>query len=136
MPDTRRSYSIHLGFFSAHSSVIRALRIAVRCVTLVFLAPDQPSRAFQFSAAVYDDIKPSIVRISCGSVERTATGFLWSNHDTAVTAMHVVTGCGNITTYFEAQGISRSADVIRVLRRADLALLRIKDAPNSRVLGL
>ncbi len=88
--------------------------------------------AFQFNTAVYDEVKPSVIRITCSN--RAATGFLWSNPDTAVTALHVVTGCGDITVYYEALKISRPASLAKVLRRADLALLKIANAPNSRVL--
>jgi S1-C subfamily serine protease len=87
---------------------------------------------YQFNANVYDEVKPAIVRVSCS--DRSATGFLWSGADTAVTAWHVVAGCGNVTVYFEAQRVSRSATVARVLRHADLALLKITDPPAGRVL--
>jgi hypothetical protein len=74
-----------------------------------------------------------VVKVSC-SDGRIATGFLWTNPDTAVTALHVVAGCGNVTVYYEGQRVSRSAKVEKVLRHADLALLRIADAPSGRVL--
>ncbi len=99
---------------------------------LLVLAPARPLQAFQFSEAVYDEVKPSVVRISCSN--KAATGFLWSSSDTAVTALHVVSGCGNITVYYEALKVSRQASVVKVLRRADLAMLKIANAPNSRVL--
>ena len=88
----------------------------------------------QFGANVYDEIKPSIVRVSCS--DRSATGFLWASPDTAVTALHVVAGCGNVTVYFEGQRVQRTANVMRVLRGADLALLKIADPPPGRVLAV
>lgn len=105
-------------------------------MALLLLTPVRESGARQFSEAIYDDIKPSIVRISCSAVDRAATGFVWSNADTAVTAMHVVTGCGNVTVHYEAQKISRPAKVARVLGRADLALLKISDPPRSSPLEI
>jgi len=87
---------------------------------------------YQFSASVYDEVKRGIVRVSCG--DRSATGFLWSSPDTAVTAWHAVAGCGDISLYFEAQQVTRRANIAKVLRRADLALLKIVDAPAGRVL--
>jgi hypothetical protein len=91
-----------------------------------------PCNAFQFSADVYDQVKPAVIRISCSN--KSATGFLWSNADTAVTALHVVAGCDRITAYYEALRVSRPATVVRVLRRADLVLLKISNAPAVHVL--
>ncbi len=99
----------------------------------MLLVPVSTSRAeFQFDAGIYDEVKPSVVRITCSN--RAATGFLWSSADTAVTAWHVVDGCGNISVYYEAQKVTRSASISRVLHRADLALLKIADAPPAQVL--
>jgi hypothetical protein len=92
------------------------------------------SAAHQFEATVYDGVKPSVVRVSCSAVERSATGFLWSSRDTAVTALHVIAGCGKILVYYEGLRVTRTASVAKVLRRADLALLKISDAPDSSVL--
>jgi hypothetical protein len=77
-------------------------------------------------------VKPSIIRVSCSS--RSGTGFLWSSPDTAVTALHLVAGCDKITAYYEALKVSRPARVVKVLRRADLVLLKISDAPSGQVL--
>ena len=81
---------------------------------------------------MYDEVKPSVIRVSCGT--KSGTGFLWSSPDTAVTALHVVAGCDRIQAYFESLKISRPATVVKVLRRADLVLLKISGAPNGRVL--
>lgn len=86
----------------------------------------------QFSADVYDAVKPSVLRITCSN--RAATGFVWTKPDTAVTALHVVAGCDRIAAYYEGLKITRPATVAKVLRRADLVLLRISDAPNVPVL--
>jgi len=73
-----------------------------------------------------------VIRVSCSN--KAATGFLWSSPDTAVTALHVVAGCDKISAYYEALKITRPARVVKVLRRADLVMLKISDAPNARVL--
>jgi len=86
----------------------------------------------QFNADVYDQVKPSVIRITCST--KAGTGFLWSNPDTAVTALHVVAGCDKISAYYESLKIMRPAKVVRVLRRADLVLLKISDAPAAQVL--
>ena len=103
---------------------------------IAVLAPEQcgSAGAHQFSATVYDEVKPGIVRVSCS--DRSATGFLWSSPDTAVTALHVVAGCGTVTVYFEGQRVQRQANVVKVLRHADLALLKIADPPPGRVLAV
>lgn len=117
------------------SARFRTLAAAV-LVGAVFavLLRTQSARAagYQFSASVYDEVKPGIVRVSCG--DRSATGFLWSTPETAVTAWHAVAGCGDISVYFEAQQVTRRAAIAKVLRRADLALLNIVDPPAGRVL--
>lgn len=106
--------------------------LVVGCAVLVLEGRSASAGGYQFNASVYDEMKPSIVRVSCS--ERSATGFLWSSPDTAVTAWHAVAGCGNVTVYFEAERVSRQATVARVLRRADLALLKITNPPVGRVL--
>jgi hypothetical protein len=106
--------------------------VAAGSAVLLALGPAPFALAFQFDAAVYDEVKPSVVRVSCS--DRTATGFLWTSADTAVTALHAVSGCTSITVYYEALRISRPASVTRVLRRADLALLKIANAPNGHVM--
>jgi S1-C subfamily serine protease len=110
------------------------MRRAAIIVALLALEPARQSVAFQFPASVYDEVKPSILRVSCA--DRAATGFLWTTPDTAVTALHVVSGCGTVTVYYEGQRVQRTATVVKVLRRADLALLKISDAPTARVLQL
>lgn len=132
MPGSKRWYSNLYGSSSVRYSVAQRLRWPLLGAALLALSAPRPSAAFQFSASVYDEMKPSVIRVSCSN--KAATGFLWSSPDTAVTALHVVSGCGNVTVYYEALKVSRPASVIKVLRRADLALLKISDAPSARVL--
>jgi hypothetical protein len=101
-------------------------------IALLALSPALPCPAFQFSADVYDSVKPSVIRVTCSN--RAGTGFLWSSPDTAVTALHVVAGCDKISAYYEALKVTRPARVVKVLRRADLVLLKISDAPSGQVL--
>jgi Trypsin-like peptidase domain len=108
------------------------LRRVVVGMALLALSAPRLGTAVQFNADVYDEIKPSVIRVSCSN--KAATGFLWSSPDTAVTALHVVAGCDKISAYYESLKVSRPAKVIKVLRRADLVLLKISDAPNARAL--
>lgn len=132
-PRNRRPSSPRSGFSSVLSSALSRILYAAAAAAL--LTPASISHAdLQFDAVVYDEVKPSIVRITCSN--RAATGFLWSSPDTAVTAWHVVDGCGNISVYYEAQKLTRSASISKVLRRADLALLKIANAPPAQVLPI
>ncbi len=76
----------------------------------------------------------SVVKIECRSTGtedgHAATGFLWGQTNTVVTALHVVAGCNNITVYFEASGAKRRATISRVRKRADLALLEVENPPT------
>jgi S1-C subfamily serine protease len=88
-----------------------------------------------------DAVAPSVLRIdarqcqgnvqAAAPMDRVATGFLWRDKNTAVTALHVVTGCPNISVYYQGLKISRSATITKVLRKADLALLSVGNSPES-----
>jgi S1-C subfamily serine protease len=134
MPASRRQFSTRCSFSSARSKASQGLRWGALSLVLLVVSRAPSAAAFQFNAAVYDEVKPSVIRVTCS--DRAGTGFLWSSPDTAVTAWHVVAGCGSISVYFEALKISRTASVTRVLRRADLALLKITNAPSGRVLSI
>ena len=133
MLDIKRWCSIHFGCSSVPNRALRLQRQPVVGIALLIIASSEGALAFQFPAAVYDGVKPSVIRVRCGT-DRSATGFLWSSNDKAVTALHVVAGCTNIIVDYEGLGISRSASVAKVLRDADLALLTITNAPNAQVL--
>lgn len=90
----------------------------------------------QFDRAIYDAVKPSVISISCASDGRSGTGFVWSSSDSAVTALHVVTGCQKIMVHYESLGVSESARLARISRRADLALLKIDNAPNAHFMSI
>jgi S1-C subfamily serine protease len=87
-----------------------------------------------------DLVAPSVLRIDARqckdnhqivTTDRVATGFLWRDKETVVTAFHVVSGCANISVYYQGRKISRSATVTKVLRKADLVLLSVGDSPDS-----
>lgn len=61
---------------------------------------------------------------------RVATGFAYGPAGHVVTAAHVVAGCDAVTVYWEKHGgHTQSASVVRVLPRADLALLDVGETP-------
>jgi len=75
----------------------------------------------------------SVARISamqCDGGKRVGTGFVWRDRSHLITALHVVAGCRRIAVYFESTKTTSAAQVVRVLRKADLALLQVDEPPN------
>lgn len=89
------------------------------------------------SAEIMEQASRSVVQVlsrSCGrEVNRTATGFVWRDRETVVTAYHAVAGCDQIALYIPGVG-EISATVEHALTGADLALLRLRTA--SQILPL
>lgn len=80
----------------------------------------------------------SVVKVraeQCGGPDRSATGFVWGAREQVVTSMHVIAGCRRILVYYEDPGADRLATLTHVLRRADLALLRVTNPPTGTPLG-
>lgn len=114
-------------------------RVAVLCgsavlVVLVFGAPVHS----QFTLQQFNSLKKSVVRVDanqCSGGDRSATGFFWHQNTWVVTALHVINGCTAVSIYSEAFAQPRHASVIRVLRKDDLALLKLSSAiPGASVL--
>src|SRR5688500_6719378 len=64
----------------------------------------------------------------CESGPRRASGFVWNNTQTVVTALHAVAGCSSISVRYAVDGGQlRKAHVTRLVRRFDLALLTIEN---------
>lgn len=65
---------------------------------------------------------------------RIATGFIWPNENFVVTALHAVAGDEQVTIEYEVSDtefVARNATIEKIYRKADLALLKIKQ-PISR----
>lgn len=75
-------------------------------------------------------LEPVVVRIEAHSPAgaKAASGFLWQNRSQVVTSLHAVPGGAKIVV--ECRGARSAARVVKVLQRADLALLQT-DAPLS-----
>jgi len=85
------------------------------------------------SPSLREELARSVVQVqgsgcpaSQGTERRVATGFAYGPAGHVVTANHVVTGCQRITVYWEKHnGHTQQASVVRVLPKADLALLQV-----------
>jgi S1-C subfamily serine protease len=88
---------------------------------------------------VLNKVSQSVVKVvgqKCLQVqEQSGTGFLWPRSDTVVTAMHLVASCKTVSIVYEhlprdrGRG-TRSAHLAQVLKRSDLALLKVENAPQ------
>lgn len=83
------------------------------------------------SSALRIDAKQCQGHATFGATDRVATSFIWRDKTTVVTALHVVSGCPNISVYYQGRQISRSVTITKVLRKADLALLSVGNSPES-----
>ncbi|QPF74124.1 trypsin-like peptidase domain-containing protein [Roseateles sp. DAIF2] len=81
---------------------------------------------------------PSVLKVEAGG--QASTGFVWPDADHLVTALHGVDNAGPLVVHeVDAQGrirASRQAMVARVLRDADLALLRLAQPLGGGPLAL
>ena len=101
-------------------------RTAVAYGLLVFTTVVQGA---SLTDEVFDRAASAVAQVSaeeCNGEPRTGTGFLYGESDLMVTSLHVIAGCQRLSAYFEHAG-SRTvrAQLHRVLKRADLALLRL-----------
>lgn len=92
-------------------------------IGLAVLGALNPARA-QVEAA-----GKSVVKISCypeSGKPWEGTGFAWEHPERIVTALHVVVGCATLEVHSEGMKSSASAEVIKVLKASDLALLKLE----------
>jgi S1-C subfamily serine protease len=107
----------------------RRLTPIVLAVLAAFLLRTEPSHA----DAVLERAAASVVKVEAGSA--AASGFVWRDSRSVVTALHVVDGQGPISVhYVDRNGrivASSMARVERVLATSDLVLLAL-DEPQRR----
>jgi len=111
---------------------IRSVRRAVLVLLLISAGPayaDLPSEATMKKASA------SVLRVQArdcdGGKQRTGSGFIWRDSRHVVTALHVVSGCANLSIFSEQSGDTIGAKVERTLRSADLALLKLDRASQT-----
>lgn len=106
------------------------LFIFLQCLGYTVLA--QPS---QNLSQLLSRIAPSTVKISSANTTHSGTGFVWNSRNHVVTALHVISGSNNnIRVYYPHLGQEFNAHVVKVLQDADLALLRVENAPDVQPL--
>jgi hypothetical protein len=66
-----------------------------------------------------------------GTTNRMGTGFLWGNARQAVTALHVIAGCGTLTVHSQHDQHDFKASLVHIYRHADLAMLTLDTAVNA-----
>lgn len=104
------------------------LRLVIGCLLMVSAA------ALAQLQQTFDRVRPSVVKVRTADTGHAATGFVWQSADLIVTSLHVVDGSTQIIVDYVEPRVSRSASVERVLKDADLVLLKIKDAPQVKPL--
>jgi len=82
----------------------------------------------------FDRVSRSLVKVECPDTGSSASGFLWAQKETVVTSLHVVDRSSDIQLYFPGAKAKRRAHVGRILKHADLVLLRLENAPDLPVL--
>ncbi|MDF2179928.1 serine protease [Aliiglaciecola sp. CAU 1673] len=85
--------------------------------------------------STFDKVRPSVVKVRTVDTGNAATGFVWQSSDYIVTSLHVVDGSSQITIDYANPRVSRSASVEKVLKEADLVLLRVDNAPPVAALN-
>lgn len=109
-----------------------AVLLAISFVLLPILPSAAQSAAMD--AQLREQVARSVVQVQargCPGGDQTGSGFAYGPDQHVVTAWHVVTGCNRVTVYWEKHGgVTRQARVVKVLKRADLALLHAAGAPG------
>lgn len=87
------------------------------------------------AARMVEDVLPGVVQIRSGRTRSkrgrgVGAGLLWSQHSSVVTNYHVIAGSRRIEVIL-ADERSFFAEVEGSCRRLDLAMLRLRDAPDD-----
>lgn len=107
------------------SRLCTGLTIALVSLCSIHAAPPSPD--------VIRESAKSVLRIEArgcpgNSSSRQGTGFLWPDRSQVVTALHVVADCSDIVVQLLEPQVKRRASVQKILKKADLALLKVSDS--------
>lgn len=85
---------------------------------------------------LFDRVSRSVVKVKNLSTNCAASGFIWNRSDRIVTSLHVVDKGNSYSVYYQGAGITRTAIIEKILADADLALLKVDNAPQMPVLDV
>jgi hypothetical protein len=100
---------------------IGAVIVSLSAAAATVLAARQPI-TWGPNAAV---LRINSSRCAGSTTDRVGTGFLWGGARQAVTSLHVVAGCTSFLVHSQHDNLDYRAAVLRVYRKADLALLSL-----------
>ncbi|WP_421763956.1 S1 family peptidase [Ekhidna sp.] len=103
---------------------MRMLFLSLICFTLQSSLIAQPS-----------SFHPSVIQIEVDGTPR-GVGVVVGGKDQVVTALHVVAGLPNISVYSKYLGKAVGAEIVKVHKESDLALLELKSPLNLPYVGL
>ena len=104
---------------------MRPMRVAAS----IFLAALTVCGEAQTPGLMLEKARPATFRVDaadCSGGNRNATGFLWSDGSTVVTALHAVAGCRTLSVFSETLRQNIPATLQHSLNSADLAMLRLQ----------
>jgi hypothetical protein len=85
---------------------------------------------------LFDKVSRSVVKVKNLSTNCAASGFIWNSSDRIVTSLHVVDKGNSYSVYYQGAGVTRTAIVEKILTDADLALLKVDNAPQMPILNI
>ncbi len=107
----------------------------MRALVLALLLAWGSCAMAQTPGPVLEKARQSTFRVEAARCQdgggRKATGFLWSDGSTVVTALHVVAGCNTLSVYSEVLKRNITAKLTHTLNAADLAMLHLDGPAGS-----
>lgn len=104
--------------------IAKGIRFAL--ISLIFFTYGHLLEAQAWMDRELDNLSRSVVKVyAMHANEKAASGFIYTSSDLVVTALHVVSGASRIQIKLSNEGALRTANIIRVLKDQDLALLRL-----------
>ncbi|MEK7728682.1 MAG: serine protease [candidate division KSB1 bacterium] len=103
--------------------------MSAKSIMAVFVMALSSSALLFGQTAAQKESAKSVVKITArfaGDKMESGSGFVWSQPDYIVTALHVVAGATGVTVYAETSKKEREAAILSVHQESGLALLKLK----------
>jgi hypothetical protein len=108
-------------------------RVLLYCSLVTASVTGLRASGYALDVSALDSASKSILHIECNGL--IGTGFIWADSSHALTALHLVSSCATkALVRYERAGVKTNAHVSKVLRKFDLALLKIDDHVDAPVL--